>query len=238
MRADRTRLFMAKPLNLDEQEQLDDIKHFWKKYGNLITGVLTAVLLVVASWYGYQAWKNNQSAQAGALFAEVERSVQSGDAERMTRSLEEMKSRFASTVYAQQAGLLIAKTQYDKGNLDAAKAALTWLAQNASDEGYKSIARLRLASILIESKSYDQALETLSSGIVKDFQALAADRRGDIFSLQGKKAEAKLAYETAYKGLEEGAQYRRLVEVKLNALGEDPTLAAKVNANASTEAKK
>lgn len=238
MRADRTRLFMAKPLNLDEQEQLDDIKHFWKKYGNLITGVLTVVLLAVASWYGYQAWKNNQSAQSGALFAEVERSVQSGDSERMTRSLEEMKNRFASTAYAQQAGLLIAKTEYDKGNVDAAKAALTWLAQNAADEGYKSIARLRLAGMLIESKSYDQALEFLSSGIVKDFQALAADRRGDVFMLQDKKAEAKLAYETAYKGLDATAQYRRLVEVKLNALGEDPTLAATVNANAPTEAKK
>jgi predicted negative regulator of RcsB-dependent stress response len=229
---------MAKPLNLDEQEQLADIKHFWTKYGNLITGVLTVTLLCVASWYSYQAWRNNQSVQASALYAEVERSVQADDSARMDLSLAEMKNRFASTIYAQQAGLLVAKTQFDKGNLDAAKAALTWLAQSASDEGYKSIARLRLAGLLIESKSYDQALELLSTSIAADFQALAADRRGDVFALQGKKTEAKLAYETAYKGLDERAEYRRLVEVKLNALGEDPTLAAKANASALTEAKK
>ncbi|MGH8833242.1 MAG: YfgM family protein, partial [Polaromonas sp.] len=71
--------------------------------------------------------------------------------------------------------------------------------------------------------AYDEALQQLSGSFPKDFAALAADRRGDILAAQGKKAEARAEYEKAYKGLDERAEYRRLVEVKLNALGVDPT---------------
>ena len=35
---------MASHLDLEEQEQLDQLKHFWKQYGNLITWVLVLVL--------------------------------------------------------------------------------------------------------------------------------------------------------------------------------------------------
>jgi predicted negative regulator of RcsB-dependent stress response len=156
------------------------------------------------------------------LYDEVERAVQSGDMARVDRSLADMKDRFGSTVYAEQAGLLAAKAYYDKGNLDASKAALTWVTDKAKDDGYQSIAKLRLAGILLETKAYDEALKVLSSSFSKDFAPLANDRRGDVLLLQGKKAEAKAEYEKAYKGLDERAEYRRLVEVKLNALGIDP----------------
>ena len=137
-----------------------------------------------------------------------------------------MKDRFGGTTFAQQAGLLTAKLQYEKGNADAAKAALTWVAGEASDAGYKSIARLRLAGVLMDGKAYDQALKQLDGSFPADFAALASDRRGDVLAAQGKKAEAVAEYGKAYKALDERSEYRRLVEVKLNALGVDPAAAA------------
>ena len=83
-------------------------------------------------------------------------------------------------------------------------------------------ARLQLAGVLTDAKAYDDALKQLSGGFPKSFDALVADRRGDIHSLQGKKAEARAEYLKAYQGLDERAEYRRLVEIKLNALGVDP----------------
>jgi len=156
------------------------------------------------------------------MYDEVDRAVLSGDMARIERSLADMKDRFGGTVYAEQAGLLAAKAYYEKGNVDASKAALTWVSDKANDEGYKSIAKLRLAGILLENKAYDEALKSLSGTFSKDFAPLASDRRGDILLLQGKKTEARAEYEKAYKGLDERAEYRRLVEVKLNALGVDP----------------
>jgi predicted negative regulator of RcsB-dependent stress response len=46
-----------------------------------------------------------------------------------------------------------------------------------------------------------------------------ADRRGDVLMAQGKKDEARAAYQAAYKAMDEKLDYRRLVEAKLTALG-------------------
>ena len=219
---------MAKHLDLEEQEQLDELKHFWKQHGNLLTWVAIAVLGAFAAWNGFQYWQRTQAAQSAVMFDEIERAVQSGDTGRTERALADMKERFGRTAYAHQAALLVAKAQLDKSNVDGAHAALAWVAEKSSDPGYQAIARLRLAGMSIEKKSYDEAAQLLSSPFPKDFEGLAADRRGDILMAQGKRAEAKTEYEKAWKALDERADYRRLVEVKLNALGVDP-VAAKVS---------
>jgi predicted negative regulator of RcsB-dependent stress response len=234
---------MAKHLDLEEQEQLAELKHFWKQYGDLITWALIAVFGTVAAWNGYQYWQGRQSTQASSMYDEVDRAVLSGDAVRIERSLADMKDKFGGTVYAEQAGLLAAKAYFEKGNVDASKAALKWVTEKAKDEGYQSIAKLRLAGLLLETKAYDEALKTLEGTFPKDFAPLASDRRGDVLLLQGKKAEARAEYEKAYKGLDERTEYRRLVEVKLNALGVDPvaiaaTTATKTAPAADSETKK
>jgi len=210
---------MSNHLDLEEQEQLEALKHFWKQYGNLINGVLIAILLAVAGWNLYQYWQRSQAAQAAALYDEVERVASSGDTVRLDRVLGDMKDKFGSTRYAQQAGLLAAKVYFDAGKPDAAKAALAWVADKSSDEGYQAIARLRLAGILLDAKAYDEALKQLSGSFAPEFAALVADRRGDVYLAQGKKAEAGAEYLKAFNGLDEGNEYRRLVDVKLAALG-------------------
>lgn len=217
---------MAQHLDLEEQEQLDQVKHFWKQYGNLITWLLIVVLAAYAGWNGYNYWQRSQAAQAAAMYDEVERAAQSGDVARVERAFADMKDKFGGTAYAQQAGLLVGKVLYDKGSIDPAKAALTWVAEKSSDDGYQAVARLRLAGVLLDAKAYDDALKQLSGPFPKDFEPLAADRRGDIFAAQGKKTEAVAEYTKAFKGLDDRADYRRLVEVKLSALGVDPLAAS------------
>lgn len=213
---------MANQLDLEEQEQLDQLKHFWAQYGNGITWMLIIVLGCVAAWNGYQYWQRTQAVQSAALFDEVERTVRSGDVQKSERAFAEMKDRFASAVYTQQAGLLVAKLAFDAGKTDAAKSTLTWVAEKASDKGYASVAKLRLATLLISANALDEALVMLDSGVADEFQALAADRKGDIYVMQGKKTEAKAQYQKAYKAFDDRVEYRRLVEVKLGALGVEP----------------
>ncbi len=218
---------MANHLDLEEQEQLDQLKHFWNQYGNAITWCLIAVLSAVAAWNGYQYWQRTQAAQAAAMYDEIEKISHGADPSKLDRALGEMKDRFAATSYAQQAALVVARAQYEAGQIDSAKAALTWVADKASDKGYVAIARLRLAGILMDAKAYDEALKTLDVDMGGSFAALRADRRGDILLAQGKKLEAKSEYLKAYKQFEDRVDYRRLVEVKLSALGAYPGDASK-----------
>jgi predicted negative regulator of RcsB-dependent stress response len=206
-------------LDLEEQEQLDQLKHFWRQYGNAITWALTAVLVAFAGWNLYQYWQRSQAAQAAAMYDEVERIAVTRDAAKLDRALIDMRDRFGSTTYAQQAGLLAARVHVEAGRLDAAKAALQGVVDKSSDEGYRAVARLRLAGVLLESKAYDEALKSLDASFPPAFAALADDRRGDIYQTQGKKAEAVAAYRKAYQGLATDDDYRRLVDVKLAALG-------------------
>src|SRR5262245_35578895 len=124
---------MATHLDLEEQEQIDQLKHFWKQYGNLITWVLIAVLGAYAAWNGWNWWEREQSVKAGALFDEVDRAAQAGDADRAAAVFANLKDRFGGTAYAQQGGLLLAKAQFDKGQADNARATLAWVADNATE---------------------------------------------------------------------------------------------------------
>jgi predicted negative regulator of RcsB-dependent stress response len=214
---------MATPLDLQEQEQLDELKAFWKQYGNLITWLLILVLGGFAAFNGWNWWQREQGAKAGAMVDALVRAAEAGDAERSTRILADLKERHARTAQAQQGALLAARVQLDKQQPDAALATLAWVADNASDDEYRSIARLRAAGILLDKKQYDDALKQLDAAKSPNFAALVADRRGDVLSAQGKAAEARTAYEAAYKAMAPTLDYRRLVEAKLTALGAAPT---------------
>jgi len=214
---------MATALDLEEQEQLDQLKHFWNQYGNAITWALIVVLGAFASWNFYQYWQRSQATQAAALFDEVERALQAGDAAKIDRVFAEMKDRFGGTAYAQQSGLLIAKHNAGTGKLDAAKTTLTWVAETSSDPGYQAVAKLRLAGLQIEAKTLDAALATLSGTFPASFDALVADRKGDVYALQGNKTQAIAEYRKAFKSFSPAIHYRSLVEVKLNALGVEAT---------------
>ncbi len=212
---------MGKQLDVEEQEQLGQLKGFWNQYGTMISAVLIMVFGTIAAYNGYNYWQRSQSMQASNLFDELDRAAKAGDATKTERAFNDMKDKFGGTTYAVQAGLLAARTLQDKGNADGAKAALTWVAGSANDDSYKSVAKLRLSALLLDIKNYDAALQQLTGSFNKEFEPLVADRKGDVFMAQGKKPEAKTEYEKAYKAFEERSEYRRLVEVKLNALGVD-----------------
>ena len=224
---------MATHLDLQEQEQVDALKAFWQQYGNLITWALVAALLVYAGITGWQWWQREQSTHAGAMFDEFERALNAGDLDKTARVFADLKERYPRTAYAQQAGMLAAKMQFDKGKTDDARASLAWVIEHAVESDYKSLGRLRLAALLLEGKQYDEALKQLDAVPAGPYAALAADRRGDVLLAQGKKDDARAAYQQAFKSMDDKVEYRRLVDAKLTALGAAPAAAAAPASGAS-----
>src|SRR5882672_3958842 len=229
---------MATHLDLEEQEQIDQLKQFWKQYGNLITWVVILVFGAFAAFNGYTWWQREQAGKAGAMFDELDKAAQAGDANRAAALFMPLKDRYPRTAFAEQGGMTLAKVQFDKGQLDNARATLAWVAENATEAEYRAIARIRLAGILMDQKKYDEALKQLDGVTGKEFEALAADRRGDILMAQGKKDEAKAAYQKAWKDMDPKIDYRRLIEAKLTALGAAPDADKPAGATLGAEAAK
>ena len=174
---------MANHLDLEEQEQLDQLKHFWNTWGTPISAVLLVVMGGLAAWNGYQYWQNRQASQAAALLDAVEVAAQANDQSRVEQAFADIKTKYAGTPQADMAGFALAKTMQEAGNLDAAKSALGWVAEQSSDAGYKAIAKLRLSSVLIEQKQFDAALQQLQGSFPPEFEGVAADRKGDVLML-------------------------------------------------------
>lgn len=216
--------------DLEEQEQLDEIKVWWKQYGNLLINVLTGAALVVVAWQGWNWYQRNQSAQAANVFTVLQRAAQDKDTQRLKAASGELVEKFGGTSYASLGALTTAKAMIEAGDAKTAKLQLQWVVEHGKDE-LRDLARLRLAAVLLDEKAYDEALKQLDGPVTPSFAARFADTRGDVLSAQGKKAEAQAAYQAALAKIDETRQgsegwegqshavYRELVQQKLDALG-------------------
>lgn len=207
--------------DLEEQEQLDSIKTWWNMYGNLVTAVVVAASLAVIGWQAWQYYQRNQSTQAASIYAVLEQAVERRDAQQLKAAAGELAEKFGGTSYAALGALLAAKQSFESGDLKTAKAQLTWVADNGKDE-VKDIGRLRLAAVLLDEKTFDEALKQLEASHAAAFDARFLDLKGDVLVAQGKKAEARVAYKAAQTKLAgSGAGLAsELLQQKLDALGE------------------
>jgi predicted negative regulator of RcsB-dependent stress response len=211
----------------EEQEQLDELKAWWKQYGNLVTGALLVVALGMAGWQGWNWWQRNQSLQASGLYALVERSAAAHDAKKTRDAAGELISNYAGTRYAAMAALLSARTQAEAGDLKTARTQLEWVQEHAKDD-LRDLARLRLAEVLLAEQSYDTALQTLSVAPAASFAPRFDEIKGDVLAAQGKSTDAAKAYQSALDKLDglpreasqaqQQSRYRDMLQVKLESL--------------------
>ena len=223
--------------DLEEQEQLDEFKVWWKRYGNLLINVITALSLSVVAWQGWNWYQRNQSAQASMVYNLLQKSVLEKDSQRVRTASDQLLDKYSGTSYASLGALSAAKAMIDAGDAKSAKAQLLWVVEHGKDE-LRDLARLRLAAVLLDEKDFDQALKQLEGSVGPGFEVVFSGNRGDVFSAQGKKAEALGAYKNALgkldatdkslKGRNSPQQgqnstlYRDLVRQKIDALGMNP----------------
>jgi predicted negative regulator of RcsB-dependent stress response len=216
--------------DLEEQEQLDELKTWWKMYGNLVTTAVTIAALAVLAWQGWNWWQRKQAGEASTLYAAVQESAAKGDAKRSREIAGELIDKFAGTAYAGMAALLSARAQTEGGDMKTAQVQLTWAADNAKDDGIRDLARLRLAAVLLDQKAYDDALKQLAAEPAAQLAPRFNEMKGDILAAQGKTAEAVTAYETALAKLEPAVKeggaaaaasgvYKEVLQTKRDSLG-------------------
>ena len=140
----------------DEQESIESLKAWWTQWGNAATWIVLVALVAAAGWNGWNFWQRRQAAEAAVLYDQVQQAVASGDKAKVTRVATDMEDRFSRTAYAQMTALSAAKALYGAGDEAGAKAQLQWTIDHAKDDEFKQIAKLRMASLLLDDKAYDQ----------------------------------------------------------------------------------
>ena len=188
--------------DLEEQEQIAELKAWWKQHGNRVLNVATVVALVVIAWNVWTWYQRNQASGASMVYSVLQQAVQDKDTQRIKAASGELIEKFGRTTYAPLGTLISAKVMVETGDTQTAKAQLAWAAEHAKNE-LRDLARLRLATVLIDEKAYDEALKQLEGAVGSAFDVRFQNTRGDIFSAQGKKVEALAAYRSALSKMDE-----------------------------------
>ena len=204
--------------DLEEQEQLDEFKAWWKKNGSMATNIVLAALVAYAAWQGYGYFQNKKAVEASALYQTLVVTDLAKTAEIKAQSAKLMED-FSGTPYAGRAAVFAAKANFAAQDSKSAKSQLEWATKNAKESAIKAIASLQLAGILYEEKSYDEANKVLAAITDKGYIGLKANMQGDVLLAQGKQAEAKKAYQAALEGLDAQGKMHQYTQQKLESLG-------------------
>ena len=206
--------------DLEEQEQLAELKLWWKRHGNLVVLTLSVVLVLFAAWTGWKVWEHNQAQEASAAYSDLQKAARENDAKTSNQIAGTILEQFPRTTYAPLAALVAAKVNFESGDLKGAKVQIQWVVSNARDGELQDIARLRLSGILLDEKAYDEALKFLDTKPSAHLEPLFASARGDVLLAQGKMAEAQRAFKAAQdKTPAKQVAARELLQLKIDSTG-------------------
>lgn len=207
-------------LDLEEQEQIAELKAWWRQHGTRILSIIAAVAVGFAGWVAYRSYSQSQSQQASALYEQVAKAAGANDTKALRDASGALAESYSGTAYASMGALLAARHYYDRNDLKSAKAQLQWVLERGASDDFKDLARLRLAAVLLDEKAYDEALKLLEAKPAAAYEAQYAALRGDVLVAKNQAAEAKAAYKLALeKSDKKNAAFQESVRMRLEALG-------------------
>ena len=207
-------------LDLEEQEQLAELKAWWRQHGNLIVTTIVAAALAFSAWQGWRWYQASQAGQAAGVYESLVRAAQTADAKALRDAAGTLIESYPRTLYASMGALVAARFHFDRNDLKAAKTQLQWVVDKSPSEDFRDLGRLRLAAILLDEKAYDEALKLLDANHGPAYDAQYAALRGDVLVAKSQPAEARAAYKLALdKATKEQSAFRETVRMRLEALG-------------------
>ncbi len=206
--------------HLDEQQELENFKYFWRSKGRWLFAVLLLASLSYLGWVLYQSHKKEKNQEAASVLAQLLESAQAKkDVKAFNAQLQTLQQNYPGSISAAQATMMAAAEAFDKKRYDAAERHLDWVLQNQDTPFVQALAIQRLAVVQLQQKKYDAALATLSRPVDAAFEPEVLEMRGDIYYAQGKKKEALAAYEQALlKQADSESAGRELLQLKAEEL--------------------
>ncbi len=205
---------------LTEEQQVAEIKRFWRTYGR---SLMLALLLGLALTYGLRYWQSHQQAtteKASVLFERMINSEMNGNQKASRSQGLALVEQYAGGSYANFAALLLAKQAVKDNNLTEAIKQLKIVIHDTDNLSMRQIARLRAARIYLELKQPKQALALLEHLDDKSFRPMVQEIQGDAYIALGDNTKARQLYDAAAKALPAlDITPSPLLQIKLDNLG-------------------
>jgi len=208
--------------NTSDQEQIQMLKDWWKKYG---TTVLTGLLVFFVANFSWNFWRNYQqrhTGEASLIYTQMLSAFQMKKNDEAQIFGKQLLQEYKRTPYASLTGLVLAKEAVTQGKLDEALTQLQWVIKYAANDSWKQIARLRAARILSAQNNSQAALDLLQRIDDAGYRAAIDELKGDILLAQGKNQEASVAYQTALQNSPQEQSF--LLKIKLERMNKLETV--------------
>ena len=192
--------------HITEEEQIEALKNWWSRYGNRILLVFGTIFVGFFIWQYVDQQQINQSEEASENFAylieELSRHGTSQpiaqDAIQNIREIaESINKEYRNTLYSQLAKLTKVRMDVEQDKLDAAAKELRIVMESRSDEPDFLIIRLRLARVESARGKIEEALSLVQGIDTGSHKSLFEEAKGDFYLIQGNRAAAHSAYQSA-----------------------------------------
>ena len=204
--------------HLEEQQELDNFKYFWKSTGRWLFALLIAAALGYLGYTMYKSHKASQSQEAAEVLAKIVDQMQAKASQaEVNADLTNLQQNYPDSIAAAQATLMAAATEYDARRYDVAEGHLNWVLKNQKAPLVQALAAQRLGIVLLQQKKYDAAIAALNTKVEADFEPLLLEAKGDVYAAQNKTKEAAQSYQQALEKLPKDAIERELLQMKLDS---------------------
>ena len=203
---------------LSEEEQWQKIKEWWKKYGNTILMWLVLFCGISFGWRYWQNYRTHRTERASMLYSQLISADMMHKAKDVNLFAKHLISDYGSTPYASLASLLLARDAVAAGNLKTGLLHLQWVIANSDSDGFRQIARIRAARVLLAQKKPRRALQLLSQTDDVAYTVVTKEVMGDVYLSMGRNKAARSAYLEAQKAAGKDLVAIKFLQMKIAQL--------------------
>ena len=176
-------------LDMDEQEQIANIKAFFMDYGRYIFYfiLVISILFLVKSYW--QHYKQQTYAKQLALYKKID----FNKLDSAIKIMRQLNIRYPESEYTSFANLQMAKKLFDAGKSNLVSQYLSFVIQNsANDKLLIILAKQRLIDVYLDNKQFVKARLLIKE--LKPYKSIYYNKLGDLELLSGNMQKAISSY--------------------------------------------
>jgi predicted negative regulator of RcsB-dependent stress response len=201
---------------VSDKEDIEMIKNWWRENGKVLIAAVVATLILTSGWRYWQNKQAQDAANASALYEHMIAHEGNKDYSAVEYDVTSLQANHARSPYAALGAFVSAQNSVQTHNLAAAIRQFDWVINNAKNNDFKQIARVRKARILSALLKYDEALTLLNTIDAQAYLPIINETKGDILAAKGDRIAAHTAYLNALNSLSASAPNRALLQMKFD----------------------